>query len=472
MEAHWPALTLIVAPFVAYGVFIARVIHPLEYPDSFAYLWRQAFSVHYLTGRSLTQRAVFTLAGNRPAIIVAVQLIFYLGTALLLYLCLCKDHAPIRNAVLGVLFGLVFSSYTLNISAVIVNAEPIFVALVICLHCLIALYWGRHRRTLFLVLGAAYILSKNVAPYVYILFVLVWLVTLIKSVKSVYVIPHTVLLALALVRIVTTRMYDTSIHVNLVNNVYKQVFVDQEITAHFYKRYGMPVGPFVQQCKGKWVEDPCFGYDISRVDPETRNYVLVRDEYGFTEWIVLEGQRSYLRFLFAENGIRTWTHYRDMIRWVSPQSARFMIDYLGAAIPQNVPNNLAQIRQRSPGRDRGFLGFDPLASLYALLLWFGFGLPELVLCYAALGMGLLLGVSYSRYLSLGVSALVSSLGMYFVTIYGDAAEVVRHTFPAWILLLVGGIFYWIGLFDVGHTIWNRVRTGVCNCQPNHRGEIS
>jgi hypothetical protein len=51
-------------------------------------------------------------------------------------------------------------------------------------------------------------------------------------------------------------------------------------------------------------------------------------------------------------------------------------------------------------------------------------------------------------MALGVSALIAALGMYFLTIYGSSMEVVRHTLPAWILLLVGGAFYWIGVGDV------------------------
>jgi hypothetical protein len=106
--------------------------------------------------------------------------------------------------------------------------------------------------------------------------------------------------------------------------------------------------------------------------------------------------------------------------------------------------------------------------LYALFRLVGFGLPEVVLGYVLLGMGLLLGVQYSRYLSLGVSALVSSLGMYFVTLYGDSMEVVRHTFPAWILLLLGGVFYWIGLVDVAPAIVARARR--CARKSSHEGE--
>jgi hypothetical protein len=476
LKAHWPALTLIAVPFVAYGAFIGRVLHPLEYPDSFAYLWRQAFNVHYLWGRSLTQRAVFSLAANAPAIIVAIQLLFYLGSALLLYLCLCKERAPVRNALIGALIALVYSSYTLNLSAVVVNAEPILISLVICVPCLVALYWGPHRRALLVALGAAFILAKNAAPHVYLILLLTWLVTMIKGTEKVAVLPHTLLIVLSMARMLTTNLYDTSIHVNVLNNVYKRVLPDAEITAHFEDRYGMPVGPFVEQCQGERAGIPCFGYRILTVNPNTRNYALLQDEYGFTDWIRRRGQASYLRYFLFENGLDTWTHYREMIQWVSPQSARFMIEYVGAQIPQNSPNNLEQIVRLSPGQDRGFLGFDPLAVLYALLRLVGFGLPEVVLGYATLGMGLLLGVQYSRYLSLGVSALVSSLGMYFVTIYGDSMEVVRHTFPAWILLLLGGVFYWIGIVDLAPAIVNRIRQrvhiGVSGRQSFHGGENS
>jgi len=474
LKAHWPALTLITAPFVAYGVFIARVLHPVEYPDSFAYLWRQAFDVHYLWGRSLTQRVLFTLATNNPAIIVAVQLLCYLGSALLVYLCLCKEGAPARNALVGVLIALIYSSYTLNLSAVVVNAEPILVSLVIAVPCLVALYWGPHRRALLLVLGAAFILAKNAAPYTFLLLILTWLVTMIKGTEKVAVLPHTLLIVLALARIVTTNVYDTSIHVNVLGNLYTRVFPDAEITAHFHDTYGMPVGPFVEQCQGKPVVIPCFSDRILTIDPKTRNYALLRDRYGFTDWIKRRGQAAYLRFFLLENGLDTWTRYRGMIRWVSPQSARFMIEYIGAQIPQNSPNNLEQIKHISPGQDRGFLGFDPLAILYALLRLVGFGLPEMVLGYALLGVGLLLGVQYSRYLSLGVSALVSSLGMYFVTIYGDSMEVVRHTLPAWILLLLGGVFYWIGIVDLAPAVVKRIRrhacVGVSSRQSPYEGE--
>jgi hypothetical protein len=174
----------------------------------------------------------------------------------------------------------------------------------------------------------------------------------------------------------------------------------------------------------------------------------MEDEYGFTDWIVEKGQRSYLRFLLFENGWETWTHYRGMIAWVAPQSAGFMTEYLGAQIPENNPNNRAQIVAHLPGGERGLLGFDSLSLIDAPLRWLGFDLPELVIGYALLGLALLIWVRPSRLLALGVSALVAALGMYFMTIYGSSMEVVRHTLPAWILLLVGGVFYWIGLADV------------------------
>jgi hypothetical protein len=171
------------------------------------------------------------------------------------------------------------------------------------------------------------------------------------------------------------------------------------------------------------------------------------DEYGFTDWVKEKGQRSYLQFVLLDNGWETWRHYRGMIAWVAPQSARFMTEYLGAQIPQNDPNNLEQIALRLPGGEQGVLGFDSLALLDAVLRWLGFALPEVVAVYVVLGMGLLAWVHPSPRLGLGVSALVAALGAYFVTIYGSSMEVVRHTLPAWLLLLLGGVFYWIGLAD-------------------------
>lgn len=450
IKNHLPAMILIIAPFVYYYWFMLKEMHPVEYPDSFAYLWRQAFNVHYLLGRSLTQRVLFTLSMNSPQIISVVQLLFYFLIAVLIYIFLSVEKNVIFNVPIAGLISFIFSSYTLNVSAVVINSEPIFLGLVILFPCLVVLYRGPYRQIFILLFGVAFVLSKNVAPHMLFLIISTWAITStkIKGVLRNY--SFIFLVLIATLRMILTSLYDTSIHVNVLNNLYRRVFIDEEITSHFQKNYGMPVGPFVQQCKGEWVGIPCFGYHLLTINPQTRNYVLLEDGYGLTNWIRSKGQRSYAKFLIIDNGLKTWRDFGGFFHRLSTgNNMRFMVDYIGADIPENEPNNLDQIRARAWGQERGFWGFDSLSILHVWFVKLGFARVEIILLYALFGLALLHGMRYSRYLSMGVSMLVCSLGLCFLNFYGDAMEIIRHAFPALVLLVLGGIFYIAGILEIG-----------------------
>jgi hypothetical protein len=114
---------IIALPSVYYLYVLNFSLKPIEYPDAVSYLWAGPWNLYYLTGRSLTQRAIYTLLDNHLQLIVNLQLTLLAATALIIYL-LFQTQGPVTNLVVAVLVAFSFSSYSLSSSPWVSGLSP------------------------------------------------------------------------------------------------------------------------------------------------------------------------------------------------------------------------------------------------------------------------------------------------------------------------------------------------------------
>ncbi|MCP4112444.1 MAG: hypothetical protein GY749_44115 [Desulfobacteraceae bacterium] len=55
---------------------------------------------------------------------------------------------------------------------------------------------------------------------------------------------------------------------------------------------------------------------------------------------------------------------------------------------------------------------------------------------------------YKSYLPLSVSALIYSLGLFFISYFGDAYEVGRHVLPALFIMALSGVLFIFSVTEV------------------------
>jgi hypothetical protein len=440
IKSEWWALILIICPYFYYFWFLQTVLVPTVKGDSFAYLWNQPFSLYYLTGRSLFQRVIYTILNNDLKLISIVHLLFFLSTELLLYFLLVQGRKTVFKVITAVLLCFAFSAYTFNISAIIISAEPMFICLIIAVPGIIALYRGKYRYGVIFLSSLLLIFSKNVAPYFLVLLLCVWLITSRKQLAGKDWGLVGTLTVIALGQVMVTNLFDTSININVLNNLYRRIFGNETAVQIFHTKYQMPVGDFVNNCKGEWVGVPCLGFDVVFVNKETLNYDLHTDPDGLVPWIKNKGQNTYLRYLLFDGLPNSIDEFNRSFRFYSAgDTIRFMNGYLGAP-------NIEILRKA--GTEIGFLMIDPLTLLYNLLLRIGFGRVEIVIFYLLLGLFILYKFQPPGYFSLAIMALAGALGLFFLTLFGDAMEVLRHVFPSYLLILFGGLLYVISIIEM------------------------
>jgi hypothetical protein len=442
-------LVLIAGPFLYYAWFAWRHLVPIEYPDAVTYLWRHPFNLHYLTNRSLTQRLLFSLLGNHLGLIAALHLLLYLATGGALFCLFARRGRTAFNLALATCLAFVLSSYTFNVSAVAIAAEPVFMCLLLLFPCVLFLERGRLGPIAVLISGLAFVFSRNLAPPTLLVFLLVRLVALRPAPDRRRGWVYAGLVGTALASIAVTAHTDTSLAINTVNNIYQRVLTDPVSTAHFQAKYGMPDGPFLEMCRGRNVLDRCLGQRILFVNPDSQNYDLRDDKQGFVRWVKQEGRRAYVSYLLWDDPGRAHAMLqRDYALLVRSDAIRFVIQYLGRKLSSNVPNNRVSIESSGRGRDVGLLGFDSLALLRDALLPIGLARLHSVLLFAALGLTLCRLLPFTSHLALGTGMLCGGLASFFLGYFGDAVEIPRHVFPSLVLLVAGGVIYFFSLAEI------------------------
>jgi hypothetical protein len=460
IDADTVGLALVGLPFLYYVYLLDTTLNPIEYPDAFAYLWRGPVNVHYFTGRSLTQRVVYTLLVNDARLIAHVQLLLFLATAVVAYLLLRPPGVAGRLVTALGIAG-VFSSYVFSVLAAGVFAEPIHVALLVLFHLLLFARPGPRLSPALWVVGPLFVLSKNTAPYLVLFQIGLFLLLHGRGLERRTLGGLGAIAATAVASVAVTAAFDTSLQINLVNNMYSRVFPHPAVTAHFHAKYGMPVGPFVERCRDGEINTPCFdGAVLYRIEPAARNYVLVDDRYGFARWVRAEGRWAWIRYLAWDAPGRT---RRDLERGFTELYAGdtlgfFIQGHLDHRAP-GAPQTLAEaLRTLGPSTRPGFFGWDPVDRARRGLLQLGFGRPRLLLAYLLAGWALSLAFR-APLLLVGVETMVTGLALFFLSFYGDGMEVPRHVVVSLILYTVGGLLYVGGLVQAAASALHRVGAG-------------
>lgn len=431
-------LCVVLVPFALTLHAIQTQLRPSEYDDSFAYVWRGPFNAGFLTNRSLTQRVLFWLCGNHLRNIARLQLAGLAGCALTLFWLLAPPTRAGR-ALVALALALFFSSYGLSVGSVTITAEPLHLALLLVLPALLFLGRGRAGSWATLGVGLLFAFSKNTAPFLLLLLLL--LRALLSAwgrlrVPSWHV--HAVLAVAALSAVGFIRAFDTSIHTNLANNVLGRMLTDPATVQRLLTRDGLPPGDYVTACAGGHVLTPCFeGGTLHDWHPEELNYRLRQDRWGFARWVATRGGGAYARFLLWDRPGETWREiWSALDTSLERGTVAFTTEHLGLRPEPPDRSNLERLAAASPARSVGFLGFDPAMLLGRALRRLGLGSPLGVTLLVLAGLALLRWRP-SPLLALGVAQTVGAVGLFALAYVGDALEVERHIFPALYLLCLG-----------------------------------
>ena len=454
-----PFLLVILIPFVHYLSVLTLKLVPYNSADSYAWLWRRTFNVHFFAGRCLTQRIVFFLCGGNLRVISVVQLLIFAATAVLTYSLLRRGSLLFR-ILLASFVTFFFSSYTLNVAAITISSEPMFTAAMIAFPLVLFLWPDRFWGTAVFCVGVSFIFSKNIAPFLVLALLVLYLVLMRRPAVWKRVTVCACLSLVTVASIVVTNLFDASLEMNVVNSICRRVLVDPDATRSFQETYGMPEGDYVEQLAGKECNALLDGRRLYTVETRTMNFRLENDEYGFIEWARNRGRRAYVRFLLLDQPVKTYRDFRNAFaEHYCDRTVRFAAGYMGPKDWRNPkPPNHRVLSGGDPGKQIGFLGFDAPSVLNGLWRWLGFARVELLIAYCLVGCALVLFARVNGLVPVTVALIGESVGMFFISYFGDGGGVQRHVFPAFVLLAFAGAMMVVALVDVvRHFLVGRAR---------------
>jgi hypothetical protein len=501
----WVELLIVSVPFAWALFWIVFRLRPVHMHDSFAYLWNAPVSAAFFTGRALSVRVVYSLCANHPQTIVVVQLAIACAVAVCIQL-LVRSRAQTRaNLLTAATLALAATSFNYSLICLALGSDPLFLCLLTLFPFVLVLGRGRARPLLVLAAGIALIFSHNTAPAI-VLTALVAYAALrgrrvsmesASSATRAELVALPLLGAVAIAASVITQSRDTSVEINAANNVFARVLPDERLAAHFHERHGMPRGDYLEQLRGRNVLATLDGRPIFRTNPDTRNYELVPDRYGFLTWVKERGFREYwkhrllhepvatlvelrraLRELYGSSTVTFWSahvHSHAVDRAVAarneaalrgdldPDASVFDENYYLAANPDVAAavgrGEIASARAhydrygrgegRLPGRsDRheagavgpppaGLLGFDPIALASRLFAAVGLSRLELL---SLLTLACLAAARWRpdrRAPAIAFVLLTGGLAGFFLGYFADALDLARHVWAATLMLTLG-----------------------------------
>lgn len=457
-----PAFLCVALLAVAYSIWavVLWVLTPTTAYDAFSYFWLAPLNRHFFTGRSLTQRALFFILGNNPQVVAYAQLVFHFLLACVLYMTFRPSNGLVRNLLVTGAVLFFCSSYTFNVAAAYVGPEPIFIDLLLIFSCVL---FGRQTRNCWLLIlgvGILLIFSKTVAPFACIIMLG------LRAVMEVGKLPKrlpVVFLALTVLSLASTWIsltYDTSIHVNTVNNVFAHVFPDPDLTKKFERQHGMPTGPFTYRCAQGNARSDFDGQPLLKIDWKTRNFDIRDDRFGFAQWIRERGRGAYARHLLF-NPIETLRTTNQAFHDSYTNNTLGAISEIMLKLnhSESEPSNYDKLQAVRGHWDGGLLGIDSLQLSAKITA--GLGLANLF----GIGLCALIAFALSRLrpdlkqFDLSCAALVVSLPLFFLCYFGDAMEIDRHVLPPIILNVFGMLTFayacGVAVFQFGHERFSR-----------------
>ncbi len=479
-EAPWyndPLSFLLVLPFLYYWRETLDLM-PYNMADSYAYLWRRSFNWHFFTGRCLTQRTVFHyLCESNLRTIVAVQLAAFAGSAVLIYALLRRHVGLMVRLGLAAAIAFIFTSYTLNIHSIVVSSEPLFIAIALVFPLVVFLWPHDTRHWAVLAFGILFIFSKNVAPFMAMGIVILAVVSdaihrrHFPTIRMLIV--YAVLGVFAIISMVITQKWDRAVDLNTLNNICQRVLTDEETTAYFIEHYGMPEGAYIQQVRGGGSGSQIDRKRLYTVLPETMNFKLREDRYGFIEWVENDARGAFTHYMFVVQPMKTLKellagfhdfmtqkqafNFQDGTYQVDGKYENLELDPMYYVVsdlgPRNYESwppdsNFNRLVAKGEHRLKGFRGYDAIVVLKNALLALGFGHLWLVLIYglAALIAGTI--IRKAHWLPVGGGIVLFGLALFFLSYFGDSSAAVRHLYPGAVVVAFGGWIMIIGFIEL------------------------
>ncbi len=437
-------LLVIILPFLYYLYLVQTTLWPFVGHDSFSYLWDLPISTDFFTNRSLTQRSIFFLLGNKPHLIAVLQTTLFCATALIVF-SVFRTGAKWRNLTLALIIAFCFSSYTISVFGIAICSEPVYLALFLSFSLLYCYTYNAEHNArvtlLVLCLGVAFIFSKNIAPFTTL--ILVCSSFLLRKSDRFRTVLNLIFISLSLLSIFVTQHYDSSVNINIANNLYIRVFPYPERVELFSKRFNMPVGDFIKTCAGGNVNTPCInGRAIYTVDQKRKNYRLERFRHPLIRWIKRHGSRSmtsYFLFYGVKDTYKEFSlSFAELFSsWGFGYGLKYMDFYKHTTTGRSNLDILATI---NPNSDFGFWGIEPLDIIRLPLLQLGWGSLSGVFFYLVLGIligkGFVLNDKQNVLILSSVCLTITSLASIFLGLFGDGMDPERHSYISLLVFIV------------------------------------
>jgi len=411
----WLPWLLLLTPSLYHFLAVNFLVEPIALADAFRYLWTIEINRYFFTGSSLTVRLFYLLAGNNLQVIANLQVLVFLAAQIGLFLVL-RQRSPWVNLALVVAIVVFFESPWTRGWQHMATPEPIFTSLLLIFACTLAAARRGSRLWIPLVAGILFIFSRNLAPYIAITLSCAFAVLCLADRRWAGIVRVAVpLVVIALGSMLATQRYDSSIQLNVTNNLYMRVFPDAERTRFFHERYGMPIGTFVRTCVDTGgVNAPCFDHEtIYSGNTLSRNYQTTVDEYGFLDWVRLKGASAWTDYLLFRNTRETLDEYAST-------HARVFADF-----------------HRFAGSIGLFSDFSPMPYFIAAWSAVGLGHPIGVIFVLAAAAAVSIRRRDLPAADLGGALLLASVPATFIGYYGDSMDTVRHMFAGYIALYLG-----------------------------------
>ncbi len=428
--SRWTHLLPLLILFLAFAYHLGNLPEDgaVLLADSFRYIWTIEFSRYFFTASSLTVRAIYLLLDNDQKLIAITQLTMAFAAPVFIYLSLKGRHFA-YNMLLGILLGLLYFSTSAVKFHDVVSSESIYTSLFITFTAILFAYHGRGRLFWLLFVGILFIFSRNPAPYIVLVQLLLYFIfNYPKPSGRKMLVVVSILAGFSFFALWLIQCCDTTKEINVADNLYSRVFPYPEKVDFFQKQYGMPVGPFIDVCQlsGSNVNLPCFDHEaIYTGDSVTRQYRLTNDDYGLADWIRKDGMRAWTNFIIFQDTRHTLEVYINSFQ------------------------SLSQLMFADVKNEKTFDIFPLLTSIFkklGILNFIGISI------YLVAGTVIYFFAGRDVTLKLGLVYILSAFPAFFIGLFGDSEEIKRYTYPAILSLYIGISIYFLA---IGRFIFHR-----------------
>lgn len=393
--------------------------------DSFRYLWKDGSPLSFFTNSSFTVRFFYFITGNNIDLIASLQLAFVAIAQIAIYKAFaCRSL--IQNLLLALLLLFLFSSHHSKWLYNFAMSDSLFITLYFLFAttvCTAKKGDSPVKTAYILAIAAAFIFSRNLAPYIALLTIAItFSLQLLYRNSSLRILLCIV--ALSLCSLFTTSKFDTSTELNAAQNIILKVFPDQEKVDLFHEKYGMPIGPFISACRGGNVNAYCFNYQrVQTGSTYTRTYKVTTDDFYFADWIRNKGMHSWQHYLFIHDLNNTFVSF-----------------YFGYTekfhnIFKQIPGDFWGEQYRTP-----FEKWDPFFFLHKAFLFLHFdnliSLSIIILC----SILFYFITSLKKEFECATVLLIGGMALFFIGYFGDISSD-RQVYPGILSIYLGIILF-------------------------------